>query len=635
MELGLKVFGIALAAVLLLALSGSALVWINLSALTPEASDEVVIADVGSERLTPSGSIVGFAGPNESHAWLGVPYAQPPVGALRWRAPRRVEPWTDTLDALAYPTPCAQLASPVGGIEDAEPGTPVGDEDCLFVNIWSPRFDEESVPSGSERLPVMVWIHGGGNTVGAAGDLYDGSLLATTHRVIVVSLGYRLGPLGWFAHPALATGGERSADRSANYGMLDLIEGLRWVRENIEYFGGDPHNVTIFGESAGGKNVLGLMVSPHARGLFARGIVQSGSTQSVGLARARDYSDAQTQEGMAGHPFSAREIVVRLLMDDGSAPDRAAARLFAEGLGDEQTAEYLRSKSPEALFAAYLEDETATRVRMPTVIRDGDVIPESGILEALDRVEVPVMIGTNRDESRLFFAFDPAYVTRHFQIFVRVADPERYLKASGFHSDLWRVRGVEEPLTLLGGRPQAGTFAYRFDWDEEPRILGADLSMILGAGHGLEIPFVFGHFRLGKSALAQLLFDEDNWPGRKFVSDAMMSYWAQFAYTGDPGRGRAGALPLWPAWRPGAEGEFGQFVIFDTPKAGGIRLSHEAMTRAELRAEIEADTVLNQVERCRLFFELMRDVGQFDEAAYQASDAGRCAEYPSERYGPY
>ncbi len=630
MESRLKVLGIGLAALLLVVLGSGVVVWLNLRALAPEVDEEVIIADVGSERLTPSGSIVGFAGPNDSHSWLGVPYAEPPVGDARWRAPRRAEPWTETLDALAYPTPCPQLASPIGGVEGVDPGTRVGDEDCLYLNIWAPRFDQEHVPSGADRLPVMFWIHGGSNTIGSASDQYDGSLLATTHRVIVVSLNYRLGPLGWFAHPALGATAERPEDRAANFGTLDLIEGLRWVRENIEYFGGDPDRVTIFGESAGGTNVFSLLVSPLARGLFARGIVQSGSTGSTSLERARAYADAEPP----GHPFSAREIVVRLLMRDGSAPDRETARLFAEGLGDVQTAEYLRSKSVDELFAAYADGD-GTRVVLPRVIRDGVAIPKQGLLDGLRNVEVPVLLGTNRDESRLFFAFDPAYVTRRFEVFLRVADPPRYLRAAGLHSDLWRVRGVDEPLARLGERERAPTFAYRFDWDEEPTVLGADLSMILGAGHGLEIPFVFGHFRLGRSILGKLLFDADNWPGRKFVSDAMMSYWAQFAHTGEPGRGRAGALPLWPAWKPGESGEPGQFVIFDTPKDGGIRLSHEYMTRDVIRAALEGDTLLDQDERCRLHFSLLRDVVVFDEAAYQASDAGACKAFPSARYGPY
>src|SRR5262249_4077891 len=155
-------------------------------------------------------------------------------------------------------------ASPYGGVRDARPGTPVGSEDCLTLNVWTPRFAAADVPRGGARLPVMVWIHGGGNTIGHAA-FFDGGHLAATEEVVVVTIQYRVGPFGWFRHPALATDGVSALERSGNYGTLDQVRALEWVRDNIEAFGGDPGNVTVFGESAGALDTLMLLLVPQAR----------------------------------------------------------------------------------------------------------------------------------------------------------------------------------------------------------------------------------------------------------------------------------------------------------------------------------------------------------------------------------
>ncbi|MBW2697275.1 MAG: carboxylesterase family protein [Deltaproteobacteria bacterium] len=614
----MRIAGIVAVGSLLAAAAG---LWLWSMRPIPDRTERVVIADVASERLLRTGSVVGFAGPNDTHAWLGIPYAKAPIGELRWRAPQRPEPWTETLDALAYGSPCVQLASPLGGVADEPPGTLTGSEDCLRLNLWAPRFDPSTVPKGGDRLPVMLWIHGGGNTIGHAGAQYEGSMLASSHRLMVVTFNYRLGPFGWFAHPALLRATPRGETRSGNFGTLDIIAAMRWVHENIEYFGGDPDNVTIFGESAGGTNVVSMLVSPLARDLFHRAIVQSGSTASSSEAHAMSFVDDETK----GHAFSSQEILLRHLIRDGTASDRESARVFAEGLDPSDIVEYLRAKTPAEVVEAYRIDEDEARIHLPLLIRDGVVLPKEPASESLGagnrHNRVPVILGTNRDEIKLFFSQSPEFVSRYLKIFVRLHDRKRYDTLAGFHSDMWKVNGVDGPAASLRASQEQNVYAYRFDWDEEPVFLGADLSVILGASHGLEIPFVFGLFRFGEARLERLIFNADNWPGRKYVSDAMMSYWAEFAYTGSPGQGRAHALPEWAPW---PEADAGRFMVFDTPAGGGIRMQDGRITRADVIAAVDAETSLAQPERCRVFWNLFRHSEDWSEEEWRDMGAGGC-----------
>ncbi|MCZ6855802.1 MAG: carboxylesterase family protein, partial [Gammaproteobacteria bacterium] len=255
-----------------------------------------VVAEV-TRRVIDTGEIVGYVEDNGSSAWLGIPFAQPPVGNLRGKAPRAPETWQGVRESLSFGSACAQR-SMVGG----EDGPVVsGSEDCLYLNVWEPADAEPN-------RPVMVWIHGGGNHIGEAGTvIYNGSNLASTHDVVVVTVNYRLGPLGWLTHPGLRDGDP--ADDSGNYGTLDIVRALAWVQANITRFHGDVNNVTIFGESAGGFNVLTMMVSPLATGLYHKAIVESGGLTLLSLSVAENFHD----DVEPGNPRSSRELVNNLL----------------------------------------------------------------------------------------------------------------------------------------------------------------------------------------------------------------------------------------------------------------------------------------------------------------------------------
>jgi para-nitrobenzyl esterase len=232
---------------------------------------------------------------------------------------------------------------------------------------------------------------------------------------------------------------------------------------------------------------------------------------------------------------------------------------------------------------------------------------------------VPVILGSNRDEQKLFLSADPEHVRWILGLYPYLRDPERFQIASDYLSRAWKTNSVDELARRMRSVQGPTVFAYRFDWDEEPTLLGADLSVLLGAAHLFEVPFVFGHWDLGPRT--SMIFVDDNEPGRIELSSAMTSYWAQFAYTGDPERGRDGSLPRWKAWDP-RRADADKFIVLDTAGAGGIRMSSETESPAALLAELAADPRLASAEeRCALFGHL-RDWWPLVAAASSASDLG-------------
>jgi para-nitrobenzyl esterase len=582
------------------------------------------VADPITERLTSTGRVIGYTEDNGSHAWLGIPFAQAPIGEMRWKAPIPAERWEGTRKALTIGPVCTQYGGQLSGVPKDMYDKVVGVEDCLYLNIWAPSFQPEKIPMGNDRLPVMVWIHGGGNSVGHGGN-YSGKVLAARYRVIVVTFNYRLGPFGWFSHSALRERGSTPANRSGNYGTLDIIRALTWVKINIAYFGGNPGNITVFGESAGGRNTVSMLLSPMARGLFHRAIVQSGSARTDTMAVAENYRDA------GGHYYSSREVINRLLIADKTAPDRKAARTHQEKMSDREIAEYLHGKSSSDILSVY-KAWTAGMIYFPSLFQDGTVLPVGDSLEkfkSIDRYNaVPVILGTNRDEFKLFMAQNPKYVDRYFRIFVRIKDQKLYNLVARYRSDAWKAFGADEIAAVLRETQGPSVYVYRFDWDEEPSVLGMDMGTLLGAAHGLEIPFVFNNFSSGLGL--GFLYTKDNRKGRETLSDIMSSYWAEFAYSGSPGRGRMGKEIEWKPWDNSPMSD--KFIIFDTPKGGGIRMSSETITRRILKKRLVAETGFpSQEKHCETYVRLFRNTDLWDGKEYENLGKG-CRDYPAERF---
>ena len=506
---------------------------------------------------TAFGKVGGIAGRVDTWVWKAIPFASPPVGPLRWKAPRDPDSWEGVRERSDYCEPCPQYF--LDGTRT------YGSEDCLYLNIWRPHTEETD-------LPVYFWIHGGGNSIGSAGiEDYNGANLASRSNLVVVTVQYRLGPLGWFTHPALREGVAGSEeDDSGNYGTLDLIQALAWVRRNIKAFGGDPQRVMIAGESAGAINVLSLLIAPPAQGLFQRAMAESGIARTSTVAEAEE---------------SARRAIVNLLVKDGTAAGTTQAEAYLEGMSASEIEAYLRSKSADQLLGAY-EPWAFGMIQIPNVLADGTVLPETGYATLEDGTypgKVPTLIGSNKEELKLFLFADPFFSGRD----------DLYQVVTSYGSDAWKVMGVDQAARRLSSHTdQPAVYAYQFRWGSVRESGKSQLpdpwGSRLGSFHSLEIPFFFGNEALFV-VLQHVLFTTANRPGREVLSDAMMRYAAQFAYTGDPNPPGSG-LPEWRPWSNEAGGP--KCILFDVDENQALEIE---MSTVELTAEGVAERMAAEV----------------------------------------
>ena len=569
---------------------------LTLFSCTNDSQNKVIfIEDLDTLKETSSGQVIGFKHKNNSLAWFGIPYAEPPIDDLRWRAPKPKIRETEILKATSFADVCFQNRSFVDYSE--EDGNYIGSEDCLYLNIHSPRnLTEES------NLPVMLWIHGGGNTTGA-GSAYDFSKLASEHEVIVVSLNYRLGPFGWFYHPSLNETSNLKEDKSGNFGLLDQILALKWLKNNIKEFGGNPKNITIFGESAGGHNVFSLISSQLAKGLFHRAISQSGSTRTTSIENASNYID---DEKNPGWPTSSREIVNNLLVKNKQAKDIYEAKILQDSMNNLNLKNFLQNLSPSEIFDTYEEEMVAGMFNVPRIIADGYVLPKEGMEFKKGKFnKVPTMLGTNRDEMKLFYALDEEYVISFSTFLIYIKDEEKYEIENEYASNNWKINGVDQPARKLKKSGNSEVYAYRFDWDEEPKYLWMDFSKIFGAAHGFEIPFVTGNFDY--FGFEKFIMNDKNRPAAIELSDSMMSYWAEFAYKGNPGKGRQKNLINWLPWQNGPEKA--KFIVLDSFNDKGIFMSKsELFYNDELQRLAEDNRIKDLQTRCK-YIENLKESG--------------------------
>lgn len=402
-------------------------------------------------------------------------------------------PWLDTKEAIAFHDPCVQLSGPLDGLPD-DSGRVVGSEDCLYLNIWSPS-SHQGVDA--EKLPVMLWIHGGGNTIGTA-NTYLGNKLAGGEKIVLVTINYRLGFLGWMSHPALRGAERDPLDASGNYANLDMIAALNWVRDNIADFAGDPENVTIFGESAGGRNVYDLIASPLAKGLFHKAISQTGSVKTTPRWRAENYSD----DPQPGAKLSSREWLLLQLQNAGRAERPVAARIALDSMSNEEIQAFMYSRSAEQILEGI--SAGAGMYAAPQSFRDGTVLPEETLYSLFTDPErynsVPLITGSNRDEAKLFLAQSPELVERRFGFLPRIKDEQAYNSLDAYLSDNLKAMAVDGTANIMTSNNSKPVFAYRWDWDEGSNSLLVDYSPLLGAAHGLEVAYIFDGFDDGITA---------------------------------------------------------------------------------------------------------------------------------------
>jgi para-nitrobenzyl esterase len=403
-------------------------------------------------------------------------------------------------------------------------------------------------------------------------------------------------------HPALASEDSTAEDRSGNWGTLDIIAGLEWVRDNIAVFGGDSGNVTIFGESAGGVNVFSMLVSPRAKGLFHRAISQSGGILHDTMQRACNYAD----DAAPGSAASSREIVNQLLVRRGQASNRADAKALQNRMSPEAIVELLRGTEMRELLAV----ANPNRLRLydaPRLLGDGAVLPAESWLKVFSAGrfnKVPVITGTNRDERRLYQYIDPAWrktLREH---------PNDYVLYARYTTLGWKLRAVDDVARAMTAGGHHEVYAYRFDWDEQGEANGLDISLAVGAGHTVELPFVFGT----AGGLTVPMGDPEA-PARRALSASVMSYWAQHAYSGSPGRGREGHEAAWTPWT-NVDGEL-KLMILDTAADGGVRMSSEGITAPALKSAMLEERGFEQRDlHPRLYRELFQGRA-FEETEYR------------------
>ncbi len=467
-----------------------------------------------------SGVIEGIPGVNPGvRAFKGIPYAAPPVGDLRWREPQPVVPWTGVRKADEFGARAMQGFIYSDMIfRDKGPS-----EDCLYLNVWTPA------KMAGEKLPVMFWIHGGGFKAGSSSEpRQDGDHLAGK-GVVVVSINYRMGVFGFLAHPGLTK--ESGHGSSGNYGIMDQIAALRWVQRNIGAFGGDPGNVTIFGESAGSYSVSILMTSPPARGLFAKAIAESGS-----FFRTRDTGDDK--------------------LDMPLAKAERQGLKFAKKLGANSVAK-LRSISADAILKLQLSSNDFEM----TAIFDGTVMPADSVAAWKEgrQSRVPLLAGWTADEQRVYATFGSKRPTAEsfiaetrkkygdradavLKLYPAGSDDEAVLSAGDLATDQFMGYCTWRMIELQLETGQSPVYRYSFDRKcpiAPGRIIngapatGADV----GAAHASDIPYAFGDLAYSPG----VSWEPADWK----LSEAMETYWSNFARTGNP---NGPGVPEWPRY---------------------------------------------------------------------------------------
>jgi para-nitrobenzyl esterase len=503
---------------------------------TASASDQVKTTAGIVEGFTATGSTV--------RVFRGIPYAAPPVGNLRWQPPRPVTPWNGVRKATEFGPRCMQ-----GRIYEDMIFRDSNREDCLYLNVWTPA------KAASERLPVMVWIYGGGFQSGSTSEpRQDGERLAGK-GVVVVSMNYRVGIFAFFAHPELTSESERKA--SGNYGLMDQTAALRWVKDNIAAFGGDAGKVTIFGESAGSASVSGQMASPLARGLFHRAIGESG----------------------AFFRFTDSPLAPPTL----AASEKTGAE-FATSIGKASLAE-LRAMSAADLLKAVAD---AKRWFTPNI--DGYFLPKevAAVYAAGEQSHVPLLAGWNADEVRAGVVLGDDKVTaasfreKTKERFKDAADPVLAAYPSGSEAEALESAAALASDTFIGystwkwievHRKTGGSPIYRYSFDRkipvapDTKVNGKPATAgDVGARHAGEIEYVFGTL----DSVPKVSWTD----GDRKLSDLMLSYWANFARTGDP---NGPGLPNWPRYDGGPRAEVMHLDTVSGPKPDATRARYEAL----------------------------------------------------------
>jgi len=531
----------------------------------PPAQDGPMVRDTAAGKIEGTDDSAGTG----TYSWKGVPFAQPPVGDLRWAPPVEPQPWEGVRTATQFGPSCAQggryfspapNGAPYGMAVREGFGKPVGDEDCLTLNIWRPA-------SADEKLPVIVFIYGGSNISGYTADpSYDGAQLAKRANAVVVTVNYRLGLLGWFDLPQLKNGDP--ANDSGNFALLDQMQALKFIRGNIDAFGGDPDSVTVMGQSAGAVNTWALVSSPASAGLLHKAVALSGGIAFSSRTNAQTY---------------AKALVNAIVVADGKATDTDSAGAWLAAQTDAQVASYLRSLPADKLLTIMLANPQLGNA--PAPIEDGSILPVNSraVVAGGNFNKVPMIVGNTKDEGTLFGGLFGLYTGSGIPGF-KLSDYDRFGLQYDFDPDApgslteadlihsaylpvdtpqtgWNavaqvvtdsifLNGLPAQIDAIAAHLPTKTWYYRFDWSQAP----APFDTVYGATHGMDTVFFFHNFGTNVFSFA---YSAANKPGREALSEAMVGSLAAFARTGDPNHPGLGVT--WPNWP--------RQIVFDASQA--------------------------------------------------------------------
>lgn len=532
----------------------------------------------GTLQTTLYGQVDGLlTNNNNTIAWLGVPYAKPPVGELRWKAPVDPAKWTGVLETKKY----ANMAMQLSGTKI------VGSEDCLYLDIYRPNTTDTN-------LPVLVFVHGGNNQTGNS-QSFNGDIMANVTNSIIISIEYRLGALGWISMPGVKTG--NALEDSGNFGLLDIHQSLNWVNENIKAFGGNPYNVTLSGQSAGGRDVMAMLISPIFKGDYQKAFALSGGMT---------VTDPKVGQEIDTKAFA------KLVVEDKVKATEAEAIAWLNAGGKDVTA-YLRGLAGERISG--LMTNAAIRMSVfPHLFADGTVLPKEGfaVFETGNYNKVPTMLGSCEDEFSVFAATDPVFVGATFSGKL-MSDPVLYPKFSfankygsmlytGFNAD----RSAEKMVEVKG---QPGVYAYRFSWGHDTSIMPAGLAAIFGANHGADVDFVLGR---DDNPNSKANYTTANLGGRVELSSIMLQYEKNFLYTGNP---NGSNVPVWNEWSNVAGAP--KLMSFNATKDTAIvEMTAKYVNETEVFKMIDADKTLSDADKKSMLSTVMSGrffSGSFDQ----------------------
>jgi para-nitrobenzyl esterase len=564
------------------------------------------------EVSSSSGIAHGYIKNNVIH-WDDIPYAKPPIGDLRWRAPKKLDVSVKNKIIKAKENNfCVQEPSGLGGSSGDNFFS--GTEDCLYLDIKKPK------KSSNKLLPVMLWIHGGGNTSGLK-DIYDFSEFVKKHQIIVITINYRLGPFGWFTHPSIQNLQE-GLDKSSNFGTLDIIAALEWAQLNISNFGGNPDNVTIFGESAGGHNVLSLLVAQQGKGLFHKAITQSGYTTSYSRQDAyKPINESSTSK------HSSWNIVNKIVKDNSS--------LTISNLNNNEIREIIKNLTAEEFFKYY--SDRPSYENLPLLTADNIVIPGIGLDAALSKEKyvnkVPTIAGSNRDEVKLWLASSEYFIDLNSSFLgsifgvpkVVLKDREAFNLFNSYRSRAWKLRGVDHPLKSLHEAGNNKLYAYRYDWDDHRRFIIADFKNLIGAAHATEIPLLTGsNILVGNYGF--LIYPRG--PSKRFTSKNMMRYWSNFAKNGNPGESSNGVE--WKKYNSGNYNDQSNYIVLDNKN--NLKMQVDNFSFSSLVKDLYKENALNEIEKCVVLLQMLTYVGDDLYDKYSEEYPGSCMRSESEKF---